>query len=199
MLKDSDPRLSKTLTLAEFCVAFGVYRDCVCEVYPQRREELDSYMAIIADLARSYGGSLFYEYHKSFSAKAALHIQKFNQRLDWSVVDLSLISRHFTGHRMLGCPVCGSFNHSANLCPKTVFKHESPQQPQPNAISTNFEGQPKKQVRYMPGNRNPICNKFNESVCTFPNCIFMHVCSWCGDSHPRSVCPRRVRTKSAKY
>ena len=77
-----------------------------------RRVELDTYLAIISDLALTYGGALFYEYHKSFSSKAAMYIQKFNQRIDWSVVDLNLISRHFTGHPPLTCSVCGSFSHS---------------------------------------------------------------------------------------
>ena len=101
MLKECDPRLSKTLTLAEFNVAFGVYRDIICEVYPSRRAELDTYLAIISDLALSYGATLFFEYHKSFSAKASMFIQRFNQRLDWSVVNLALINRHFTGHQAL--------------------------------------------------------------------------------------------------
>ncbi len=69
MLKDNDPRLSKMLTLAEFIVAFGVFRDVICEVFPSRRAELDTYLAIIADLSLTYGGTLFYEYHKSLSAK----------------------------------------------------------------------------------------------------------------------------------
>ena len=60
ILKESDPRLSKTLTLAEFNVAFGVYRDTICEVYPSRRAALDTYLAIISDLALSYGGTLFF-------------------------------------------------------------------------------------------------------------------------------------------
>ena len=75
VLKDSDPRLSKTLTMAEFNVAFSVFRDTICEIYPQRQEELDTYLTIISDLGLSYSGSLFYEYHKSFSAKA-MYIQK---------------------------------------------------------------------------------------------------------------------------
>ena len=64
ILRESDPRLSKNVTMAEFNVAFGVYRDVICEVFPERRAELDSYLAIISDLAMSYGGILFYEYHK---------------------------------------------------------------------------------------------------------------------------------------
>lgn len=79
ILKDNDPRLTKSLTMAEFNVAFGVFRDIICEVYPDRRKELDTYLAIISDLAMSYGGTLFYEYHKSFSSKAAMYIQLFNQ------------------------------------------------------------------------------------------------------------------------
>ncbi len=123
VLKDSDPRLSKTLTLAEFNVAFRVFRDTICEVYPQRRQELDTYLAIISDLALTYGGSLFYEYQKSFSAKAAMYVQKFNQRLDWSVVDLALISRHFTGHKTLACSICGSFSHTSFLCQELHCKN----------------------------------------------------------------------------
>ena len=57
-LKDSDPRMSKNLTLAEFCVAFGVYRDTLCEAYPKHRVEMDDYLALICDLALRYGGSL---------------------------------------------------------------------------------------------------------------------------------------------
>lgn len=83
MLKDGDPRLSQTLTLAEFNVAFGVFRDVICEVYATRRAELDSYLAIISDPAMTYGGTLFYEYHKSFSAKVAMFVHRLKQRLDW--------------------------------------------------------------------------------------------------------------------
>ncbi|XP_018549880.1 uncharacterized protein LOC108895509 [Lates calcarifer] len=38
----------------------------------------------------------------------------------------------------------------------------------------------------------PICNNFNENVCTYPSCMFLHICSTCKEAHPRSVCPRRV-------
>lgn len=51
MLKESILRLSKTLTLTEFNVAIGLYRDFICEVYLSRRAELDKYLTIIYDLA----------------------------------------------------------------------------------------------------------------------------------------------------
>ncbi len=181
MLKDNDPRLSKTLTLAEFIVAFGVFRDVICEVFPSRRAELDTYLAIIADLSLTYGGTIFYEYHKSLSAKAAMFIQRFNQRLDWSVVDLTLISRHFTGHQALSCSICGSHTHTPNLCPKTVAL----QSPKPGS---SLQPDPK----VMPF-ATPLCYNFNENVCKFYNCKYVHACSYCGDVHPKSVCPRRTR------
>ncbi len=180
MLKDSDPRLSKTLTLAEFIVAFGMFRDVICKVCPSRRAEMDTYLAIIADLAMTYGGTLFYEYHKSFSAKAAMFIQRFNQRLDWSVVDLALISRHCTGRQALSCSICGSFSHSSNMCPKSVAIVHPPAGPKTdeNKVSPFW---------------TPMCHNFNENVCKFVNCKYIHACSYCGDSHPKSVCPRRTR------
>ena len=121
ILRESDLRLSKNVTMAEFNVAFGVYRDVICEVYPERRVELGSYLAIISD-AMSYGGTLFYKYHKSFSAKAPPYIQKLNQRLDWSVVDLNL-TFHRAPAKALSCTVCGSFSHMASFCPETVIQH----------------------------------------------------------------------------
>lgn len=39
----------------------------------------------------------------------------------------------------------------------------------------------------------PLCNNFNESVCNYFRCKFSHVCSFCNDPHPKSVCPRRFR------
>lgn len=57
ILKESDPRLSENL--AKFNVAFGLYRDVICEVYPESGVGLDTHFAIILDLAMSYGGTLF--------------------------------------------------------------------------------------------------------------------------------------------
>lgn len=191
VLKENDCRLTRNLTMPEFNVAFGVYRDIICEIYPQRRFEFDTYLAIISDLAMSYGGNLFYEYHKSFSAKAALYIQKFNQRLDWAVVDLALISRHFTGHHPLSCSLCGAFTHTVSLCPQTA--NQRPQFMRPVKIEESRE-----KVNIAPNREVPLCINFNENVCRFANCKFIHACSYCGDGHPRSVCPRRTRFRKKK-
>lgn len=49
-----------------------------------------------------------------------MYVKRFNQRLDWSVVDLALINRHFTEHPALSFSICGSFSHSPDLCPNSV-------------------------------------------------------------------------------
>ena len=43
IMKPGHPRLSKNLTLGEFIVAFGKYKNIKCEVKPHRRTELDQY------------------------------------------------------------------------------------------------------------------------------------------------------------
>ncbi len=62
ILKDNDPRLSKSLTLAEFSVAFGVFKNTICEVHPECRQEFDTYLSVrpISDLATTYRGTLLY-------------------------------------------------------------------------------------------------------------------------------------------
>ncbi|ROL44930.1 hypothetical protein DPX16_22915 [Anabarilius grahami] len=48
-LKTSDPRLQRNLSFAEFVIAFRIYRDILCKVFPDRREELDLYLTMMAD------------------------------------------------------------------------------------------------------------------------------------------------------
>ncbi len=183
------PRLSKSLLLAEFNVAFGVYRETICESFPNRRSELDNYLAIISDLAINYGGSLFYEYYKSFSAKAAMYIQRFNLKLDWSIVDLELISRHFTGRKSISCSVCGSFSHWTAY-EMSQGKVDLPLKPEPGPkFSACFQSK----ARNLEVSDIPVCIIFNESVCPYIKCKWLHCCTICGDSHPRAVCPRRFK------
>ncbi|KAL1252705.1 hypothetical protein QQF64_017398 [Cirrhinus molitorella] len=125
-LKTSDPRLQRNLSFTEFVIAFGIYRDILCQVFPNRRQELDLYLSMMADLNQRYGGTLFYEYHKSFSAKAASFISLYNSRLDWSVTDSELLIRHFGGQKAPVCLICSSHGHSASLCPKVHASRASP-------------------------------------------------------------------------
>ena len=57
LLKNTDPRLARNLSFGEFVITSGIYRDIMYQVYPERRIELDAYLAIIADLNQRYGGT----------------------------------------------------------------------------------------------------------------------------------------------
>lgn len=46
-----EPRLNRKLSIAEFVLAFGIYRDVICAVNPGRREEMDSFIHKVVDLA----------------------------------------------------------------------------------------------------------------------------------------------------
>ena len=52
----------------------------MCEVW-DRRKELDAYEAIVVGIASRIDGTAFYEYHRSFSARAAALIQKQNVKV----------------------------------------------------------------------------------------------------------------------
>lgn len=151
------------------------------------------YLAILADFNPRYGGTLFYEYHKSFSAKSFTTL--FNTRLDWAVTDSELLVRHFGGQRALfsACVLCSSHGHSAAFCPKGFATWESAaiHGSDPAHAAFDVKGRP-----IIAFNGTPLCNNFNESVCNYAKCKFSHICSFCRDLHPKSVCPRRFRPAS---
>ncbi|XP_034086278.1 uncharacterized protein LOC117555511 [Gymnodraco acuticeps] len=117
VFRSTDPRLLKDLHIGQFLVAFGIFRDVLCTVYPERRTELDAYLGIIGDLQLKYGKSIFYYYHKSFSSKAARHLAHCNIRLDWSVLDTELLVMATGGQQVHSCSTCGTQGHTATFCP----------------------------------------------------------------------------------
>ena len=93
----SDPRLNRNLTMSEFVTSFNKYRNIMCEVW-ERRKELDAYEAIVVGIASRIDGTAYYEYHKSFSARASALIQQQNVKVDWGVRDNGLFCSLFVGH-----------------------------------------------------------------------------------------------------
>ena len=63
--------------MAEFNVA-GVHRDVICEAYPARRVELDTYLAIISDQAYHMEVHCLWV-SQILLSKAALYISKINK------------------------------------------------------------------------------------------------------------------------
>lgn len=79
----------------------------------QRRDEPDLYERDIVDMSNRYGGKGFYEYHETFSARAAAHLKYSNIHVDWSVWNNTLFSNIFANLRPSACYICNS--HTAGF------------------------------------------------------------------------------------
>ncbi|XP_054879603.1 LOW QUALITY PROTEIN: uncharacterized protein LOC129354134 [Poeciliopsis prolifica] len=83
----------------------SVATDVICTLYPERRIELDAYLALITDLHIQYGRSLFYQYHKAFASKAAAVLSHSGQSLNWSILDMEIL---IMLTQSIPCFQCGS-------------------------------------------------------------------------------------------
>ncbi|KAK7891090.1 hypothetical protein WMY93_023053 [Mugilogobius chulae] len=190
VLKSSDPVSPETSPL-RIPGPFSTFRDVICSFFPERRAELDCYLTLIGDLHLKYGHSVFYSYHRAFASKAAAAVSQSNVRLDWSVLDTEIL---IMLTQATPCSLCGAVRHSRSLCPALPFQPEPIPKPGPPPPPVPVDHRGRKIEVF---HNTPICNNFNESFCTFLNCLFLHVCSHCKDAHPKSVCPRRLSLTGA--
>ncbi|KAL7380113.1 hypothetical protein ABVT39_011947 [Epinephelus coioides] len=142
----ADPRLCRDLSIRHFVTAFGIYRDIICSVFPERRQELDSYLSLICDLNLKYGRNVFYQYHKAFASKAALYIEQFNTRLDWSVLDKELLVMIAGGSQIISCNSCGTPGHISPFFPTVPFQ---PSARIPSLLRLRFQPQSDKPGRQL--------------------------------------------------
>ncbi|XP_058610956.1 uncharacterized protein LOC131526627 [Onychostoma macrolepis] len=183
------------------------FTEIICSVFPHRRRELNDYLAIIAELALSYGGGHFFTYHKLFSAKCAVRVAQWNQCPYWGALDLDLHNRVFLGCRNISCAVCRSVAHSTSNCPR-INPSATPCPEPTSAKSTSYVPRPatalypdqEPPAPHAADNRQP-CFAFNNRKCIRHRCRFLHMCSFCGGAHARVVCPvsKAVNKKSKNY
>ncbi len=155
--------------------------------------------------ALSYGGGHFYTYHKLFSAKCAVRIAQWNQCPYWGALDLDLHSRVFLRCRNIACAMCRSVAHTTAICPRI---NPSATYPEPtSAKSTSCVPRPAtvsypdyEPASYAADNRQ-TCFAFNSRKCIRHRCRYLHICSFCGGAHARSVCPvsKAVNKKYKNY
>ena len=173
-----DTRLEQCLTLDEFNKAFRKYRNIICKVYPQRRDELDQYEADINDIATKYGPK-FYRYHKMCSAKAANAIIEHNIAINWGKVDDRLLHLVMHGTQSRECELCGDYDHTTKFCKKQRSK-EIPLQKSPQNMANIRSVGEKNKDRYgrniIQVEGHDLCNNFNYGTCKWKDCKFSHAC-----------------------
>ena len=195
-----DQRLARALTLPEFIKAFTIYRNVMCETYPHRREELDHYLRHIVQMATDFGGLMFYEYHRAFSARAAVLLLNHGIKVDWSRRDNDMYCKIFAGRRAIACNLCGSLLHGTGLCPLSTGQSGTGQtgrsttstsknSSEKRAFSDNGRKDVKGTDRVFLGGKE-ICNNFNGARgCFASSCSYVHACSECKTSgHAASQC-----------
>lgn len=200
-----DPRLNKQLSIAEFVSAFGIYKSIMCEVFPQRRAELDLYERDIIEMATRYTGNGFYQYHKLFSARAAAHLKYQGLPVDWSVRNNTLFCNVFANMKPITCMNCQSINHSVAFCPNmsraSSLQGRNTQLPfreGNKAMYDNNRNDTYGRPRLSYGGLE-ICNNFNtEKGCYRPRCNNLHVCAVCKKAdHSRLQCHQNSKNVSA--
>ena len=192
--------LAGTLNISEFRKAFSKYRNIICEVYPFRRPELNSYADLIDELHQKYGGNGFYEYHNTFSRKAAQYLIQHNIVVDWSSRDTELFLSIFSGRKTELCMHCNSTLHSSNICPANLTMPGNAIQSKRNNKYSNFNAanhtsMDRRGRQIISLNGKQICNNFNETQCSRLYCNLLHVCKLCKNDHPQSTCEQRDKNE----
>ncbi len=178
----TDSRLNRQLTIQEFLQAFSIYKSVMCRKYPLRREELDLYERSIIEMSSRFGGYSFYEYHKSFSSRAAQYLATHNIKIDWSVRDNDLFCTIFAGHKANACNICSSLSHSTMFCGEMQ---------KGNTNSNQNSGSKSYKKYYYEGKE--ICRLFNFGTCPRPSCSYIHRCITCHSQiHGAKVCQQKA-------
>ena len=196
-LKENDERLIRNLTLDEFILAFGRYKRIMCSAFPNRSQELDTYMAHVIETANIWPDR-FFEYHKMFSAKCAVMLLQHNVKLDWSKGDPELRALVCAGAHVKTCSFCGSTIHSSHMCPQKSLRKT---QIKPGNYTRNAQVQEGldihgREILYYDGNQ--VCNNFNTTRgCSKPYCKYLHICKSCKSAeHNRVQCTTSTGTSS---
>ena len=183
--QQKDHRLDRSLTITEFFKAFGIYKRVMCEAFPQRRDELDLYEADIGNIYDHYG-EVFYQYHVSFTKKAAAYMEK-GIKVDWSKRHKDLFQLLIGGSKTRLCEHCSQADHQSPFCPTQINVVPSSKQ-RPNSglnVTKDKNGRPRITFK-----GKEICNNFNgQKGCTRIVCPFEHICLKCKRSgHSQLTC-----------
>ena len=161
-----DARLNKMLTIQEFVKAFTIYKTVMCEQFPNRLKELDTYMSHIIDLSNKFPGSSFYDYHLEVSARSASFLEK-GIRVDWSVLDEKLLTMIVAGRKANTCHLCHAFDHDSRFCHLAASANDT---------------------RHQKNRNSTPCRHYNShDGCNYPQCRFKHVCGTCNSPGHRSL------------
>ena len=178
-----------------------IYKNIICDAFPYRRQELDGYERDIIDMATKFQGSLSYDYHRAFSAKAAAYLDQCKIKVDWSVRDELLFLEISSGHKANACHRCASTNHISDYCPQKLSggADKSSKESNTNKLFSTYRVTSIARSNTDKYGRNwnfyqgrEIYNNFNNKGCSMSGCVYVHVCARRFDRHPATECESLV-------
>ena len=194
---EREKRLSKrALTPAEFVNAFTCYKEVILERFSNRARELDADLLHIIELANSYTGRAYWQYHTAFAKKAA-NLWAHGVRLDWAVLDPILLHQAIASERAHFCDHCQEAIHSTTACPLYPARSAWQGGKLASRLAENTSkgsGDPPRHKTYFKGEE--VCENFNHRECKLKACKYKHVCKFCQSTeHPISMCKKFKRSQ----
>ena len=153
---------------------------------------MTAYLSFIVKLAVQFPPPLFYEYHKSYSRKAASVLFAQGRQISWCVRDDELYFAIFAGRRARTCEKCSAVDHSTDFCP-AIF-HADLKTNVFNALSQDHRslssvGNRVKRTPMFTSDQREICFNFNGyRGCSNNVCQRAHVCLKCQQNHTQKDC-----------
>ena len=137
-------------------------------------------------MSNQFPGSLFYEYHQQFSARAAQFLER-GIKLDWSVRDEHIHVRYHihgsTSQPMQHMPQRVAY--STTFCPTS----------RPSGQKARDQDTKGRNVVTLDSGKQ-ICNNFNtESGCNYSQCRRAHICKRCKQPHSIVKCATHNNSK----
>ena len=173
-------------SIIEWVQCFNTYLAVMCRTCPEKVPDLLAYQMLIIEASIVYEGNAWLGYDRRFRQAAAV-----NPQMQWSKTDTDLWHLAFTGMvKRPRCVHCLSLSHKSAHC---SWAQDTPERTVPNSGSWYYP-----QVDPKPY-YNGICRSWNRDPrpgCSFPNCKFQHICSFCSriqlntdKSHKAALCP----------
>ncbi len=159
----------------------------MCEVYPNRREELYAYPRDVVEMSYRFGSGS-YDYHRAFSAKLLPSCLTTRLRL----IGLSVAKNYSLQHSQVSVLLTVRIARPYYMQLSSVHKHRvltqaSPRYPRsrPNARVDN-KGRP-----HILFDGREICNLFNGAWGCFRQlCSLAHICLKCKQPHSALHCTK---------
>ena len=192
---ETEQQLSRrVLTPSEFASAFTRYKEVICERFPDRARELDSYH-ISCTFWVWLQVKAYWQYQTLFSSKAA-GLWARGYKVNFSTVDPTLLNASIAYERANVCANCQQPLYATAACPFNLQKRSNP-----GFSKGGKEGNSKFFPTSQPSQANPVartchkgvevCDNFNHQECKLRKCNYEHVCKFCqSDEHPIKDCKK---------